>query len=62
MAYTLDEFATDCRRILKADPGPAGRETARKRLQDLLMNEDFVAAHAGRTPASAPIYSMRTRS
>ena len=47
MAYTLDEFATDCRRILKADPGPAGRETARKRLQDLLMNEDFVAAHCG---------------
>ena len=47
MAYTLDEFAADCRRILKADPGPAGRETVRKRLQDLLMNEDFVAANCG---------------
>jgi hypothetical protein len=47
MAYTLDEFAADCRRILKVDPGPAGRETVRKRLQDLLMNEDFVAAHCG---------------
>jgi len=47
MAYTLDEFAADCRRILKTDPGPAGRETVRKRLQDLLMNEDFVAANCG---------------
>jgi hypothetical protein len=47
MAYTLDEFAADCRRILEADPGPAGRETVRKKLQDLLMNDDFVAAHCG---------------
>jgi len=62
MAYTLDEFAADCRRILKADPGPAGRETVRKRLQDLLMNEISSPPTAGRTPASAPIYSMRIRS
>ena len=47
MVYTLDEFAADCRCILKDDPGPAGRETVRKRLQDLLMNEDFVAGHCG---------------
>jgi hypothetical protein len=47
MAYTLDEFAADCRRILTADPGPAGRDSVLKRLQDLLMNEDFVAAHCG---------------
>jgi len=47
MAYTLDEFATDCRRIVKADPGPSGREAVRKKLQDLLMNDDFVAAHCG---------------
>ena len=47
MAYMLDEFAADYRRILKADPGPAGRETVRKRLQDLLMNEDFIAANCG---------------
>jgi hypothetical protein len=24
MAYTLDEFAADCRRILEADPGSSG--------------------------------------
>ena len=47
MAYTLDEFATDCRRIVKADPGPSGREAVRKKLQELLMNDDFVAAHCG---------------
>jgi hypothetical protein len=47
MVYALDEFAGDCRRILKADPAPAGRETVRKKLQDLLMTDDFVAAHCG---------------
>ncbi|HYA28255.1 MAG TPA: hypothetical protein VEI95_05515, partial [Acidobacteriota bacterium] len=47
MAYTLDEFAADCRRILKAEPGPAGRDAVRKKLQDLLMNDDFVAANCG---------------
>ena len=47
MTYTLAEFAADCRRILEADPGSAGRETVRKKLQDLLMNDDFVAANCG---------------
>ena len=47
MAYTLHDFAADCHRILKADPGPAGRETVRKKLQDLLMDDDFVAANFG---------------
>ncbi len=45
MAYTLDDFAADCHRIPKADPGPAGRDTVRTRLQDLLINDDFVAAN-----------------
>ena len=47
MAYTLDDFAADCHRILKADPGPAGRDTVRKKLQDLLMEDDFIAANCG---------------
>jgi hypothetical protein len=47
MGYTLDEFAKDCRRILKADPGAAGREEVRKKLQNLLMEDDFVAACCG---------------
>jgi hypothetical protein len=40
MAYTLDEFVADCRRIFKADSGPAGREAVRTKLQDLLMNDN----------------------
>ena len=47
MPYTLDEFAADCHRILEEDPQSAGRETVRKKLQDLLMNDEFVAAHCG---------------
>ena len=47
MAYTLADFAADCRRILKADAGPAGRDTVRIKLHDLLMNDDFVAANCG---------------
>lgn len=47
MAYTLDDFAADCHRILKADPGPAGREAVRKKMQELLMEDAFVAAHCG---------------
>ncbi|MDH3445469.1 MAG: hypothetical protein OEN50_16195 [Deltaproteobacteria bacterium] len=47
MAYTLDDFAADCHRILKADPGPAGRDAVRKKLQDLLVEDDFVAANCG---------------
>jgi hypothetical protein len=47
MAYTLDDFAADSHRILKADPGPAGRDKVRNKLQDLLMEDDFVAANCG---------------
>jgi hypothetical protein len=47
MAYTLDDFAADCHRILKADPGAAGREMVRRKLLDLLAEDDFVAAHCG---------------
>lgn len=47
MAYTLEEFAADCHRILRADPGSAGREAVREKLQALLMNDAFVAAHCG---------------
>lgn len=45
MAYTLDEFATDCRTALTADPGPGGREAVCKLVERALRDEDFVAAH-----------------
>jgi len=45
MAYTLDQFAADCRAALQADPGPAGREAVRKCVQRALKDEAFVAEH-----------------
>jgi predicted metal-dependent enzyme (double-stranded beta helix superfamily) len=47
MAYTLDEFCTDCRVALKADPGEGGHEAIRQSLEKLLKDEEFVAANCG---------------
>jgi hypothetical protein len=47
MAYTLEEFSADCHRILKADPGAAGREQVRQRLEKLLLEDDFVDSNCG---------------
>ena len=35
MSYDLDQFVSDCRSILKRDPGPRGREEVRTRLERL---------------------------
>ena len=45
MAYTLDEFAGDCRAALEADSGPQGRETVRQHLIRALTDEQFIAEH-----------------
>lgn len=42
MAYTLEEFAQKCHRILVEDPGPMGREKVCGVVQDVLRDEDFV--------------------
>ena len=47
MAYTLDQFVSDCRSILNRDPGPPGREQVRMNLERLLSDSDFVAKHCG---------------
>jgi len=47
MAYDLDQFIADCRASLTRDPGPAGREEVRRRLETLLANPDFVQAYCG---------------
>jgi predicted metal-dependent enzyme (double-stranded beta helix superfamily) len=47
MPYDLDQFIADCRAALSRDPGPAGREEIRARLERLLANPDFVRAHCG---------------
>jgi hypothetical protein len=47
MAHTLEHFAADCHRILKADPSPAGRQQVCTLLQEVLKDNDFIAAHLG---------------
>jgi predicted metal-dependent enzyme (double-stranded beta helix superfamily) len=47
MAYDLDQFITDCRTALARDPGPAGREEVRVRLEKLLSNQEFVREYCG---------------
>ena len=47
MAYTLDEFAADCRRALASDPGPEGRAAVRALLERALADPEFLAAHLG---------------
>jgi predicted metal-dependent enzyme (double-stranded beta helix superfamily) len=47
MAYTLDQFASDCRTALKADPGPKGREKVRQAVERALRDKEFVAKHLG---------------
>jgi predicted metal-dependent enzyme (double-stranded beta helix superfamily) len=47
MPYGLDQFVSDCRSILKRDPGPGGREEVRARLERLLSNNDFVEEYCG---------------
>ena len=41
------QFVSDCRAILKRDPGPKGREEVRVHLEQLLTNRDFVENYCG---------------
>ncbi len=47
MAYTIEQFAADCRAALLKDPGPAGRERVRQFTEKACSDRDFVAAHLG---------------
>jgi predicted metal-dependent enzyme (double-stranded beta helix superfamily) len=47
MPYDLDQFIADCRETLSRDPGPAGREQVRAKLERLLANQDFIKATVG---------------
>ena len=55
MAYTLDEFAADCRRILEADRGPAGREAVRHLTPEYVADRLVEAALAARGVARPSI-------
>ena len=41
MDFTLDSFASECRRILKTDPSPVGRGKVRELVQEVLKDEKF---------------------
>src|SRR5688572_32955519 len=57
MPATLDSFASECRRILKAEPGPAGREQVRELVQEILKDERFVTSYINdKTPDRQVIY------
>jgi predicted metal-dependent enzyme (double-stranded beta helix superfamily) len=45
MGYTLDQFSSECHRILTADPGPKGREQVCALLQEVLKDKAFIAKH-----------------
>jgi hypothetical protein len=47
MGHTLEQFAAACHDILKAEPGPGGRQKVCALLQDVLKDDDFVATHLG---------------
>jgi predicted metal-dependent enzyme (double-stranded beta helix superfamily) len=45
MAYTLEQFSTDCHRILAADPGPEGRKKVCALVQKACTDAEFVGKH-----------------
>ncbi len=47
MGYSLEQFADTVHRILKEDPGPKGREKVCAVVQEVLVDEPFVAQHLG---------------
>jgi len=60
MTHTLEQFAADCHRILKAEPGPKGRQKVCALLEEVLKDKAFVAKHVGDgTPERKVIYEDR---
>lgn len=45
MAYTLEQFSTDCHRILAADPGPEGRKKVCTLVQKACTDGEFVSRY-----------------
>ncbi|MGE5306190.1 MAG: hypothetical protein ACM3TN_23020 [Alphaproteobacteria bacterium] len=57
MGFTLDQFASECHRILKADPGPGGREKVRDLVKEVLKDEKFIANYVNdNTPDRQVLY------
>jgi hypothetical protein len=54
---TLNQVANECRRILNADPGPAGRGRVRQLVEEVLKDEPFLTTYLNEnTPDRQVIY------
>ena len=45
MTATLEQFISECRTILNAEPGPSGRRKICMRLEELLRDPKFIASN-----------------
>ncbi|HUA52368.1 MAG TPA: hypothetical protein VMB81_09395 [Candidatus Sulfotelmatobacter sp.] len=60
MAYTLEQFAAECHRLLAAEPGPKGRQKVCDLLKAVLKDSAFVAQNLpDGTPERKIIYEDR---
>jgi hypothetical protein len=47
VTHTLEQFSSECRRILEQDPGVAGRQKVCALVRDVLTDDAFIARHLG---------------
>ena len=45
MSHTIEQFAADCHKLLKAEPNPAGRSKVCTLLQEILKDQQFVSTY-----------------
>jgi hypothetical protein len=45
MSHTLEQFASQCHGFLKSSPGPTGRQKVAEALQQILLDESFIAKY-----------------
>jgi len=57
MSHTLDQFSAECHRMLKRDPGVAGRRQVCALVRQVLSDDEFVKTHLGdEVPARKVLY------
>jgi hypothetical protein len=57
MGYTLNDFSAECRRLLEAEPGPAGRQKVCALVQNVLKDKGFIDQHVtDATPERQVLY------
>jgi predicted metal-dependent enzyme (double-stranded beta helix superfamily) len=57
LSPTLEQFAAECRTILKSEPGPSGRRKICMRLETLLRDPQFVSSSVNEaTPERQVLY------